>query len=79
VLDAADQRDAHRLERYDLTDDLDVGHAREQLPDRDRDLAASEVRAEAEVRSRPTEADMRIGIAQHVEAFGVVERARVTG
>ena len=78
VLDAADQRDAHRLERHGVTDDLDVGQAREQLPERDRDLAASEVRAEAEVRSRPTEADVRVGIAQHVEAFGVVEHARVT-
>ena len=31
------------------------------------------MRAEAEVRSRPTEADVRVGIAQHVEAFGVGE------
>ena len=78
ALDAADQRDAHRLERHGLTDDFDVGQAREELPERDRDLAASEVRAEAEVRSRPTEADVRVGIAQHVEAFGIVEHARVT-
>ena len=54
------------------------GRRVKQLPERDRDLAASEVRAEAEVRSRPTEADVRVGIAQHVEAFGIVEHARVT-
>ena len=53
------------------------GRRVKQLPERDRDLAAGEVRAEAEVRSRPAEADVRVGIAQHVEAFGVVEHARV--
>src|SRR5438477_4791054 len=78
VLDAADQRDTHRIERHRITDDLDVGKARQQLPERDRDLAASEVRAEAKVRSRPPEADMGVGIAGYVEAFGIVEHARVT-
>src|SRR6516164_4976510 len=49
AFDAADERDAHRVEGHRVTDDFDVGEAREELPERDRDLAAREVRAEAEV------------------------------
>ena len=77
VLDAADQRDAHRVERHRVTDDLDVGQTCEQLPERHRDLPAGEVGTQAEVRSRPTETDVRVRVAQHVETFGVVELARV--
>src|SRR4051812_36845112 len=38
-LDPADERDAHGVERRRLRGHLDVGEAREQLPERDGDLA----------------------------------------
>src|SRR5215471_17311869 len=34
VLDTANQRNAHRVEGYRVTDDFDVGETREQLPER---------------------------------------------
>src|SRR5690349_11264954 len=77
TLDATDERDAHRVERHGVTDDFDVGKTREQLPERDRDLAAREVRTETEVRSGTAETDVRVGVAEHVEPFGFVELARV--
>ena len=53
------------------------GRRVEELAEDDRDLAAGEVRAEAEVRTGPAEADVRVGVARHVEALGVVEHAGV--
>src|SRR5262245_32226980 len=49
TFDTANERDAHRLERHRVADDFDVGETGEELPERDRDLAARQVRAEAEV------------------------------
>ena len=77
VLDAADERDAHRLERHRLGRHLDVGQPGEELAEDDRHLAAGEVRAEAEVRTGAAEADVRVGIAAHVEALGIVEHAGI--
>ena len=68
---------AHRLEVHRLADDLDVGQPGEQLPEDDCELAAGEVRAQAEVGAGPAEADVRVGIAPHVEALRVVEHSRV--
>ena len=52
---------------------LDVGQAGEQLAERHGHLAAGEVRAEAEVRTRTAEADVVVRVAQHVERLGIVE------
>ena len=43
----------------------------------DRQLAAGQVGAEAEVRAGAAEADVRVRVAAHVEALGVVEHPRV--
>jgi hypothetical protein len=77
VFDAADQRNAHCLEVDWLADDFDVGQPGEQLPEDDCELAASEVRTQAEVGAGSAEADVRVGISSDVEAFRVVEHSRV--
>ena len=50
------------VERHGVADHLDVGQPRQQLTERDRHLAAGQVRAEAEVRAGPTEADVRVRV-----------------
>ena len=55
--------------------DLDVGQAGEQLAERHRQLAPGQVRTQAEVRAGPAEADVRVRVAAHVEALGIVELA----
>src|SRR5436190_2777110 len=54
ALDAGHQRNAHRVERHGRAGRLDVRQPREQLAERDRDLPAGEVGAEAEVRAGAT-------------------------
>ena len=46
-----------------LADDLEAGHQLEQHPEGHRDLAAGQVRAEAEVRAGRAEAEVRVGVA----------------
>ena len=70
VLDAVDER---REQTVGLAGDLDVGHPGEQLPEHDRDLAASQVGAEAEVRAGPTEPHVVVGLPGQVEGERVVE------
>jgi hypothetical protein len=77
VFDAADQRNTHCLEVDWLADDFDVGQPSKQLPEDDCELAASEVRTQAEVGAGPAEPDVRVGISPDIEAFRVVEHSRV--
>src|SRR3954453_20566184 len=74
VLDAVDER---RAQLCRLAGDADVGEALEQLAEHHRDLAPREVRPEAEVRSRATEADVRVGRTTDVEVERIRERRLV--
>src|SRR5205807_548972 len=68
----------HRLDRDRRSGQLDVRKPREQLTERHRYLPPGEMRAEAEVRPRPSEADVWVRVAQHIEAFGIIEHPWVT-
>jgi hypothetical protein len=52
---------------------VDVGHPGEQLAQQDGDLSPGQVRAEAEVRSRAAEPDVRVGRAGDVEGVRIAE------
>ena len=54
-------------------EDLDVVRAREQFLEHDRDLVASEARAQAEVRSAATEGDVIVWCPRDVEAKRILE------
>src|SRR5439155_67247 len=68
ALDAVDER---RLEHVGRPRDLDVGQAVQQLVEHHLDLAAGEVRAQAEVRAARPEADVVVRRARGVEAVGI--------
>src|SRR4051794_12799096 len=72
-LDAADQRDAHRLQEHGVAGRLDVGQPGEDLLEDHGELPPGQVGAEAEVRAGPTEADVGVRVAADVEALGIVE------
>src|SRR5262245_59186010 len=73
-LDAVDEV---RLEVLGLPRDLELGYAPQQLLEHHPDLAAGEVRAEAEVRSAAAEPDVLVRVAAHVERVRVGEDRRV--
>src|ERR1700722_9284705 len=67
VLDAVDEAGQQVVR---LAGRPDVRYPGEQLAQDDGDLAARQVRAEAEVRPRGAEADVRVGDAGDVEFVG---------
>src|SRR5579863_7927673 len=74
VLDAVDEV---RAQPVGLGGGVDVGEVAEELSVHHRDLSPGQVGAEAEVRTGGPEADVGIGMAQHVEALGVLEHVLV--
>jgi hypothetical protein len=71
------QGDAQGLQRHRIAYHLDVGQAGQQLAEHHRQLAPRQVGAEAEVRTRTAETNVRVGVPADVEGLGVVEHARV--
>src|SRR5581483_4459953 len=75
VLDAVDEV---RPQACGIVDGRDARHALNELLEEHPDLEPGEAGPEAEVRAAPTERDVRVRLARHVEPERLVEDVFVT-